>query len=424
MTDTLPPITDEDGRRRELRKYKAIATGLLILATAIYLGCRWLEAHPPVGAWVGYVRAASEAGMVGALADWFAVTALFRHPLGLPIPHTAIIRRKKDQVGEALSDFVGNNFLNPHLITEKIRTADVPLTIGRWLAKPDHAEKVSAQAGSAIAHIMRSIDPAEAEDIIRGAIMEKAAQPQWGPPLGRILATLSAEGKIEPVVDAIINWAYTKAVNSQDTIERLLEQRAPSWAPKFVNDLVGAKVYQEVVDFAAAVRRDPNHEARQALRRAIAGWAEDLQHDPDMIARVEGLKWDVLNSGPVQRAPGVLWEHVVSTVITLCEDPQSRVRIRVAQEVSRYGQRLVAEDDLRERWNHRVTEVAGYIAHNFSGEVTGIIAETVQRWDADEASRKIELMVGKDLQYIRLNGTIVGSLAGLVIYTVSQLLFS
>ena len=419
--DTLPPITDEAERRRDLRKHKAIATGLLVVATFIYLYCEWLGTD--YAPWVGYVRAASEAGMVGALADWFAVTALFRRPLNLPIPHTAIIRRKKDQVGEALSEFVGDNFLNAQLITEKISTADVPRRVGAWAAEPEHAERVSHEIGKAAVAIVQSIDDNEAADALRRLVIDRLAEPDWGPPAGRTIEQFVAEGKAEPLVDGIVEWGYHKAVDSHETIDRLLSQRAPSWAPAFVNELLGDRVYREIVDFMDAVRKDPDHEARQALRRTISRWADELQHDPGMIQRVEEFKQDVLDSAPMQAAPLKLWRTAADTLITVAADPQSPLRRRIVQEVLAYGHRLTADEPLRQRWNQRVTNIAGYVAENYAGEVTAIISETIERWDADEASEKIELMVGKDLQFIRLNGTIVGALAGLFIYTVSQLAF-
>lgn len=421
--ETLPPVSDEAGRRRELKKYKAIATGLLVLATVIYLVCRWLEQDSDA-AWIGYVRAASEAGMVGALADWFAVTALFRRPMHLPIPHTAIIRRKKDQVGEALSGFVGDNFLNAELITDKVQKADIPARVGQWASEPANAARVSEEVGNATIAIVQGIDDDEAAEMIRTMVIDRIAEPDWGPPAGALMEQFIAEGKAEPVVDTIISWAYDRARGSEELITRLLNQRAPSWAPGFINDLVGERVYREVVDFAYKVKTEPDHEARQALRRVVNQWASDLQHDPEMINRVEEFKHDVLSSAPVQAAPATVWRNMKEQIIRMASDPQSHVRRRIAEEVSLYANRLMTDSELRARWGERVTGTARYIAQNFSGEVTSIISETVERWDADEASDKIELMVGKDLQYIRFNGTIVGSLAGLLIYTFSQLVLS
>ncbi|MEL4155217.1 DUF445 domain-containing protein [Corynebacterium bovis] len=414
----------ERSRRRDLRRHKAVATGLLVLATVIYLVCRYLEARGQDGAWTGYVRAASEAGMVGALADWFAVTALFRHPLGIPIPHTAIIRRKKDQVGHALSEFVGENFLNATLISEKLRQARIPERAADWVLDGGGAERVSAEAGKLIDVVVTGLDPADVEQVIRAFVVDSVTEPEWAPPLGRGLGQLIEEGRTEPVVDAVVVWLDERARASEDLVVRLLDERTPAWAPRFVRELVGARVYRELVEFTADVRRNPDHEARRALRRFLRQLAEDLQHDPAMIGRVERLKNEVMESAPVRALPGRLWERARVVLTDMARDPESLLRRRIVRWSTDVAGRVRTDADLRASLESRIVGGAAYLAENYAGEVTGIIGETVERWDADEASDRIELMVGKDLQFIRVNGTVVGALAGLVIYTVSQAVFS
>lgn len=414
----------ERSRRRDLRRHKAVATGLLVLATVIYLVCRYLEARGQDGAWTGCVRAASEAGMVGALADWFAVTALFRHPLGIPIPHTAIIRRKKDQVGHALSEFVGENFLNATLISEKLRQARIPERAADWVLDGGGAERVSAEAGKLIDVVVTGLDPADVEQVIRAFVVDSVTEPEWAPPLGRGLGQLIEEGRTEPVVDAVVVWLDERARASEDLVVRLLDERTPAWAPRFVRELVGARVYRELVEFTADVRRNPDHEARRALRRFLRQLADDLQHDPAMIGRVERLKNEVMESAPVRALPGRLWERARVVLTDMARDPESLLRRRIVRWTTDVAGRVRTDADLRASLESRIVGGAAYLAENYAGEVTGIIGETVERWDADEASDRIELMVGKDLQFIRVNGTVVGALAGLVIYTVSQAVFS
>lgn len=429
---TLPvpgPSPENEARKRaELRRSKAFATGLLIAATLIYLGCRWAEASAHAAgarpeAWVGYVRAAAEAGMVGALADWFAVTALFRHPMGIPIPHTAIIRRKKDQVGAALADFIGANFLNPALIVDKVRQADIPERVGEWLTEPGHPEQVSAEVGRFLGNALEAMDPADAELIIRTGLIDRLAEPAWGPPAGRALAQLIEEGRTEPVIQQLAEWLHRKAIGAGPLIDRVLGERAPSWAPAFVNDLIGERVHRELVDFARGVRLDPEHEARAAIRRFLARLARDLQEDPETMARVEELKAELMDSRPVTAAPERIWAATAGAVVAAARDPESLLRRKIAEAAGAYGARLRAEGELRAAIDRRIESAVHFIAVNYGGEVTSIISETVERWDADEASSKIELMVGRDLQFIRVNGTVVGSLAGLAIYTASTLLF-
>jgi len=233
-----PDPATEAARRAELRKHKTIATGLLVIATLIYVAMRWLEYQGNPGAWIGYVRAASEAGMVGALADWFAVTALFRHPLHIPIPHTAIIKRKKDQVGHALSEFVGENFLNAALISDKLRKARIPERASDWVVNDGGANRVSQEVGKIIDLTVNGINPREAEQVLRALVIDKLSEPTWGPPLGRGLEQLIEEGRTEPAVDAIVVWMDDKARTSEDFVVRLIDERTPAWAPRFVRELV------------------------------------------------------------------------------------------------------------------------------------------------------------------------------------------
>ena len=416
-----PTPEAEAQRRQELRRKKTLATSFLVVATVIYLFCRWLEATGRDGGWTGYLRAASEAGMVGALADWFAVTALFRKPMGLPIPHTAIIKEKKDQVGHALSEFVGENFLNATLIARKLEEAHIPERAADWVLDQGGAQRAGREVGKLIDLVVNGIDPAEAEQILHTLLLDKAAEPAWGPPLGRALEQLIAEGRVEPGVEAVVIWLDEKAATSGDTVARLLDERTPSWAPKFVRDLVGDKVHREIVAFTHEVRSDPDHEARHAIRRFLHQLSQDLQHDATMITRVEGLKSDILGSAPVQGLPASLWENVRSTLTEMARDPESLLRRKIVDWVTEFATRVRTEPELRADLEGRIVRGASYLAENYAGEVTSIIGETVERWDADEASSRIELMVGKDLQYIRINGTVVGALAGLLIYTLSEL---
>lgn len=419
-----PSSEVEAERRRQLKKYKRIATGLLVLAAVIFLACSWWQSQPggaPV--WVGYVRAAAEAGMVGGLADWFAVTALFRYPLGLKIPHTALVLNKKDQVGEQLSGFIGDNFLNAELITEKVSKANVPEKIGHWLAEEDNALKVSHEAGKLTANAVRAINPTEAEAVIQAQLIDSLAEPEWGPPAGRLLAGLIEDGKVEPVVDEIINWGHAKVLTMEETVVTTIDERMPSWAPRFAKSLVGEKVYKELVNWTTEVKYNKDHEARHAIRRNLAQFAQDLQDDPKMIERVESIKRDIMGSTPVQGAAASIWKQTAATIIAQAEDPDSMLRAKVTQLCIDWGTNIQTDPQLRASLDKRIQGTVRFLADNYSGEVTSIISETVERWDAEEASEKIELMVGKDLQYIRFNGTGVGALAGLVIYAVNHMLF-
>ncbi|MBC2682334.1 DUF445 family protein [Corynebacterium sp. 4HC-13] len=419
-----PDPETESQRRADLRKHKAIATGLLVIAVLIYISMRWLEYQGNSGAWIGYVRAAAEAGMVGALADWFAVTALFRHPLHIPIPHTAIIKRKKDQVGHALSEFVGENFLNATLIADKLRKANIPQRAADWAVADGGAERVSHEVGRLIDIVVNGINKEEAEQVLSALVIDKLQEPTWAPPLGRGLEQLIEEGRTEPAIDAVVVWMDDKAQTSEEFVTRLIDERTPTWAPRFIRELVGAKVYRELIEFTADVRHNPHHEARIELRKFLRQLSQDLQHDPQMIERVEQFKEDIMTSTPIRAIPGALWESARSTLTTMARDEDSLLRRRITNWVREFGTRVQNEPELRDQLEHRVVNAASYLADNYAGEVTSIIGETVERWDAQEASDRIELLVGKDLQFIRVNGTIVGALAGLAIYTLTELVFA
>lgn len=420
----VPQAGNQEARRADLRRWKAIALSFLIGAAVIFLGCSWWQASEsgaPV--WVGYVRAAAEAGMVGGLADWFAVTALFRRPMGLPIPHTALIPNNKDRVGDALSDFVEENFLTADALSAKVREAELPLWLARQGVEPGKAEEVSAWISERAASVVEDLDPEEAEQFIRTQVMDRLAEPEWGPPLGRLLEGYIADGKARPLEDDLIKWAHGKILSMESTVVTAIDERMPGWAPRFAREMVGEKVYTELVEFADEVRRNGNHEARLAIRRNLSKLASDLQWDEDMRGRIEGIKQEMLASDQAQQAPAAMWRTVSTTLIDQLNDPESFLRQKITAKVKELAHRLLEDSEFLAQANALVDKAARYAVEKFAPEIIAIIPETIKRWDAEEASQNIELMVGKDLQFIRLNGTIVGSLAGLVIFAINHLIF-
>ncbi|RBO90688.1 uncharacterized membrane-anchored protein YjiN (DUF445 family) [Nocardia puris] len=416
-------FVDEAAKRRDLFKMKAFATGLLAFATAVYLFCRWLESRGGGGDWVGYVRAASEAGMVGALADWFAVTALFRHPLGLPIPHTAIIRRKKDQLGASLGSFVGTNFLAPEVVSEKVRSAQVSLRIGRWMADPGHAARVAEESSTILRAVVGVLRDEDVEQIIDNTIVKRIAEPLWGPPIGRVLAELLADNRQLPLLDMLAERAHQWALGSQETIDRIVLRDAPQWAPKFVNILLSEKIYRELVEFTWKVRSNPEHEVRLAANRFLEEFAEDLQHDDAMIKKAERIKAQIMGREEITGMAEATWRAAKRLILESADDPNSTLRRKVGENVQQLGERLRDDPEMRDKVDGWLDRGVRYLVSNYAAEITTLVTDTVAKWDAEEASKKIELQVGRDLQFIRINGTVVGSLAGLVIYTISQLLF-
>lgn len=409
-------------RARSLRQMKAVALGFLIGASVIFLGCRWALSQGGPG-WLGYVSAAAEAGMIGALADWFAVTALFRHPLGLKIPHTAIIKRKKDQLGEGLGNFVRENFLSPEVVATKLRDAEVASRLGKWLAEPEHAARVADEAATVLRVGVELLNDDDIQQVIDRTIVKRLAEPQWGPPVGRVLNELLVENRQEALIQLLADRAFEWALNAAPTIDRVVLRDSPSWSPKFVDHLVGDRIHRELMDFTDKVRRDPNHELRQSATRFLFEFAGDLQNDPATISKAEAVKEQLMERDEVTRAAETAWKTLKRLVLEGVNDPSSALRGRIADSVVRIGESLRDDAELRDKVDDWVLRGAQHLVTEYGSEATTIITDTIERWDAEEASRRIELHVGRDLQFIRINGTVVGALAGLVIYTVAQILF-
>jgi uncharacterized membrane-anchored protein YjiN (DUF445 family) len=361
--------------------------------------------------------------MIGALADWFAVTALFRHPLGLKIPHTAIIKRKKDQLGEGLGTFVRENFLSPEVVETKLRDAEIASRLGKWLAEPDHAARVAEEAATVLRVGVELLNDEDIQQAIDRTIVKRLAEPQWGPPVGRVLNQLLVEHRQEALIQLLADRAFEWALNAGPTIERVVLRDSPSWSPKFVDHLVGDRIHRELMDFTDKVRRNPNHELRQSATRFLFEFANDLQNDPSTISKAETVKEQLMERDEVTRAAETAWKTLKRLMLDGVNDPSSALRGRIADSVVRIGESLRDDAELRDKVDDWILRGAQHLVTQYGSEATTIITETIERWDAEEASRRIELHVGRDLQFIRINGTVVGALAGLVIYTVAQILF-
>ncbi|GAA4387624.1 DUF445 domain-containing protein [Tsukamurella soli] len=425
VTTTPSPFGDPDEtKRRDLLRMKAVALGFLLGAAVIYLVCEFLTHQGDRGGWIGYVKAAAEAGMVGGLADWFAVTALFRHPMGLPIPHTAIIKKKKDQLGDALGGFVQQNFLTPEVIAEKVGSLELSLRVANWMSAPSNSERLGSEAARLVKVMSEVLRDEDVEQVLNATIIKRLAEPEWGPPVGRLVETLLQENRHLPLINLLAERAHHWALGSQGLIDKIVDTDGPAWSPKFVNSLLGERIYRELVEFTWKVRSDPDHEVRHAMSTFLWDFASDLQHDPRTIAKVEDLKAELMGREEVRTAAQAAWRTAKRLIEQSVDDPDSTLRSKFSESAARFGVRLRDDAALREKADFWVDRSVRALVANYSGQIVSIISDTVARWDADEASRKIELQVGRDLQFIRINGTVVGSVAGLVIYAVTQLLFT
>ncbi|MEU2718982.1 DUF445 domain-containing protein [Streptomyces smyrnaeus] len=410
----------DEERRRGVRRMKTIATGALLLMATVFVLAKW-AGHAGAGSWTGYVAAAAEAGMVGALADWFAVTALFRHPMGLPIPHTAIIPTKKDQLGQSLGDFVGENFLSAAVVRDRLRAVGISSRLGAWLAQPENADRVTAELSTALRGALTVLRDSDVQAVVSEAITRRATAKEVAPGLGTMLEKIVADGGHRRVVDLVCTRAAEWLREHGDSVMGAVTGGAPGWTPKFVDRKVGERVYRELLRFVTEMRDMPDHPARGAVDRFLTDFAADLQSDPDTRARVERLKNETLARGEVQDLIASVWGAVRAMLVAAAEDERSELRVRARTALLSLGNRLAADGRLRSKVDGWIEGAAVHLVTTYREEITSLISETVAGWDAEHTSKKIEAHIGRDLQFIRINGTVVGSLAGLAIYTVARL---
>ncbi|MFB7466318.1 DUF445 domain-containing protein [Streptomyces sp. NPDC056224] len=409
----------DEERRRGVRRMKVTATGLLILVALVYVLATWAR-HAGAGSWAGYVAAAAEAGMVGALADWFAVTALFRRPLGLPIPHTAIIPTKKDQLGVSLAEFVGENFLSSDVVRARLHALGIGHRLGAWLAEPAHADRVTAELATAVRGALTVLRDADVQAVVGEAITRRAEAAEVAPGIGKTLERVVADGGHHRAVDLVCAKAHDWLVTHGESVMDAVQGGAPGWTPRFVDRKIGDRVYKELLRFVTEMRDMPEHPARRAVDRFLTDFAADLQSDEETRSRVERLKSELLARGEIQDVIASAWTAIRSMVISAAEDEQSELRLRVRSSLMSLGARLATDSRLQGKVEGWTEGAVVYVVTNYRTEITSLITETVASWDAEHTSRKIEAHIGRDLQFIRINGTVVGALAGLLIYTVSR----
>ena len=263
----------------------------------------------------------------------------------------------------------------------------------------------------------------DVQQVIDRMIVRRIAEPQWGPPVGRVLSTLLAEHRQEALIQLLADRAFQWSLNAGEVIQRVVERDSPTWSPRFIDHLVGDRIHRELMDFTDKVRRNPDHELRRSATRFLFEFADDLQHDPDTIARADAVKEQLMARDEVAAAAATAWTTLKRLVLEGVDDPSSTLRTRIADTVVRIGESLRDDAELRDKVENWMVRAAEHLVSQYGMEITAIITDTIERWDAEEASRRIELHVGRDLQFIRINGTVVGALAGLVIYAAAQLLF-
>ncbi len=399
---------------------RRVATGLFVLMAVMFLAARAHEAAHP---WLGFVRAFAEAAMVGALADWFAVVALFRHPLGLPIPHTAIIPRNKDRIGAGLGRFVETNFLAPDIVSHKLADADLASKLAHWLKRPRTIDLIATRLSRFLPTLLDALDDDDLRRLAQLTITGRLERVQLAPLAGDAIDLLTRDGRHRPVVDELIDRGATALQEYEPLIrDRVRARTAWLWRAIGVDAMVTDKLIAVAEETLDAARNDPDHAWRRKLDEQIASFATQLKTSPELNASAEALKAELLAHPAVAHYLNGLWNDLRTQVATDVARPDSKVRAHVAGAIQALAERLLADELIRRKVNRLLRTALEQAADTGRHALADLIAQTVHKWDAHTVSEKIELAVGRDLQFVRINGTLIGGLVGLVLHSISRFL--
>jgi uncharacterized membrane-anchored protein YjiN (DUF445 family) len=412
-------VPDEVERQGRLDAMKRRATGLLILATLIFIATRILE---PRYAWLGFLRAMAEAAMIGGLADWFAVTALFRHPMGIPIPHTAIIPARKDRVARTLGAFVQHNFLTRAVIQARLQNLHAGERVASWIANPENARVVARQAAKALAAGAQVLRDDDVQALIDRSVEEGIRRARIAPIAGKLLSVVTENNRHQELLDEALVLIARTVEQNHDVIRDRVERESPWWVPTAVDRKIYEKIVTSIERTLVEIRDDPLHPLRERFDHALRTFIENLQHSEQTAARAEELKNDLLNAEAVRRFSASLWVDAKAALLRHAEQSEGAAAEGGAMEraLVAFGEAVLADPELVRKVDTFISDVAAFLVEKYQHDIAGLITHTVQNWDADVTTRRIELAIGRDLQFIRINGTLVGALAGLLIYAISR----
>jgi uncharacterized membrane-anchored protein YjiN (DUF445 family) len=410
---------DDATRQAQLDVMKRRATGLLALAAAVFGAATAFERQYP---WLGYVRATAEASLVGGLADWFAVTALFRHPLGLPIPHTAIVATRKERIGRILGTFVQNHFLSREVIAANLRAARPAERAARWLSDPEHSRRVARQVASGVAKTLEALPDEEVRQLVHQVLNARLRSLRVAPALGKTLALALADDRHQGLLNEAVRLAAGAVRDNRDMIRDQVRAESPWWVPGVVDD----QIYQRIMGTVESLLRDigarPDHPLRAAFDRALRDFVDRLQHAPDVIAKAEAIKEEWLADPAIADLSARLWDATRRAIVSYATGgADGAAPGPLERGLSEFGAALLANEALLAEFDDLMVDLAATVVERYRQEIGDLIAQTVAGWDPEATSRRFELAVGRDLQFVRINGTLVGGLVGLGIYAVSRL---
>jgi uncharacterized membrane-anchored protein YjiN (DUF445 family) len=412
--DTAPP-----DRARHMRIF---ATGLLVAMAAVFLIARQFQGLHPA---MGYVLAFSEAAMVGGLADWFAVTALFRHPLGIPIPHTAIVPENKDRIADTMAQFLRTNFLTPQVVARRMSHTNIAAAVGSWLADPQTGGGGRIRAGAAelLAQVLESLDPERLGGQVRGGLFRQLDKLEVSPLLGQMLSTAIAGKRHMPVIESLVRWAGLTLEDNEQLIRELIHARANAilrWTG--LDERLANSVLDGLYKLLAEVIVDPDHPLRGKVEEGLAKLAGDLQSDAELRTKVERWKGELIASPAVSVWWQGVWERLRTAMLERLRRPEGEIGGQMAEALAEMGRHLRDDPALQIQINRFARRALVGAASRYGDQIVRLVSETVKRWDAQTVTDRIEGAVGRDLQFIRVNGTLVGGLVGIIIHAVDQLL--
>lgn len=404
------------------RRMRWTATIMLVLMAAVFIATRQLlDLHP---AW-GYMHAFSEAAMVGGLADWFAVTALFRHPLGIPIPHTAIIPENKDRIADTMADFLRTNFLTPAVVARRMQAMNMARAAGEFLVKPTQGSQSRIGTGAAelLAGVLESLDPEKLGGQVKTGLKAQARKIEISPLLGQMLTTAIADKRHLPLIDALVRWSGLTLEDNEEMVREMISERANGiirWTG--LDGRLSSSVLDGLYKLLAEVLVDPEHPLRNKIEEGLEQLAHDLIHNPDMRAKVERMKNEVLENEAVARWWEGVWERMRAGMIRMARDPDTVLGGQIGSSLAELGAALRDDPRLQMQVNRFARRTSVGVATRYGDQIVRLVSETVRRWDARTLTDRIENAVGRDLQFIRINGTLVGGLVGVTIHFVDGLL--
>ena len=415
----LESYTDlELTKQEELAKMKRLASSLLLFATLVYiLASLFVDQY----LWVEFVAATAEAAMIGAIADWFAVTALFRHPFGIKIPHTAIIPNRKDVIAEQFGAFVQQNFLSEDVISSKIRSMNLSRRVAGWIVEKENARAVADQITAGLAAAVQVMNDKDIQIMIEKKVEDRIRNTSFSPIIGELLSFITSGRRQQELVDGAVGMGLYFLEDSDRDIKEKVEQETPWWFPGSVDRAIYERIVRSVSKMLYEMQVDVFHPIRRRIIQTMNELMDDLKHSPDILEKEIAIKEDILKQPAVRDFTTSLWTDIRQSLLDQSENPDAELKQAIEDSVVSFGKSILEDDVLADKIDGWAEDSGRYLIRTYGHEVADLIAGTIESWDPQATSERIEIQIGKDLQFIRINGTVIGGLAGLLIHTITYI---